>query len=153
MSSVDRYNVEAVNDGGELCTESHKSSDGAWVRYEDHAAALRAERAKLTTPNMFWEEDCDGDSAVEDPSEIADRLDIGAVFCLMCARSLPDAYFVVGVDERGCTTATPATDEQIAEYKFAEKAERDRRQAEFDRRNAASGAVRAVPFPDAKEPA
>ena len=47
MSSVDRYNVEAVNDGGELCTESHKSSDGAWVRYEDHAAALATERERF----------------------------------------------------------------------------------------------------------
>lgn len=106
-----------------------------------------AELERLATPNMFWDEDCDGDNAVDDPTDIADNLDIGCVFSLMCARSLPDAYFVAGVDERGCTTATPASDEQIAEYKAAKKAERDRRQAEFARRNAESGAVRAVPLP------
>jgi len=106
-----------------------------------------AELERLATPNMFWEEDCDGDNAVDDPADIADRLNVGEVFSLMCARSLPTAYFVAGVDDRGCSIAIPATAEQIAEYKAAKKAERDRRQAGFDRRNAESGAVRAVPFP------
>ena len=106
-----------------------------------------AELERLATPNMFWEEECDGDNAVDDPADIADNLNIGDVFALMCARSLPDEYFVAGVDDRGCSIAIPATAEQIAEYKAAKKPQRDRRQAEFDRRNTESGAVRAVPFP------
>lgn len=86
------------------------------------AEATAAERERLSTPDMFWEYDGDGEMAATDPADIADNLDVGSVFRVQCAKSLPDAFYVVAVDDRGRSDAIPATPEQIEEWKAREKA-------------------------------
>jgi len=108
--------------------------------------------ATLEQPDMFWEIECDGDNAVDDPAEIADNLDIGTVFCLMCAKKLPDVCFVAEVDEQGRSVARPATDEETAEYKRQYKEMQDRRRAEWAAKNAKVQPVKAVPIPAANTP-
>jgi hypothetical protein len=47
MSKIQRYEFEGVAFG----SQCYESDEGGWVKYEDHAAALRAERANTDPAN------------------------------------------------------------------------------------------------------
>jgi hypothetical protein len=107
---------------------------------------LLAHIATLEQPDMFWEIECDGDNAVDDPAQIADNLDIGTVFALSCAKKLPEAFYVAEADDQGRSVAWPATPAQIETFKKQRKEAQDRRRAEWAAKNATVQPVKAVPL-------
>lgn len=48
MSEIQRYDCEICDEYASCCEPMQKSKEGDWVTYDDHAAALAAERQKLT---------------------------------------------------------------------------------------------------------
>lgn len=48
MSAIQRYDLETTGEGDyAYCESMRKRADGDWVTYDDHAAALAAERQRI----------------------------------------------------------------------------------------------------------
>lgn len=128
----------------------------AAAREREKQLTERAERAEklLAGKRIYWPHEADGDQGSDDLDAICDGYEVGQTFSVQVALQLPDEYYVVQVNNKNQNDPRPATDEEIAELKAERKAERERRQAEWDRINAERyKPVKAVPIEQARKEA
>ena len=117
-----------------VSSDEHEQGDTCRIAELDRQAThlrsivdrLRDEMAKWSEPDMWWDADNPEHCTIDEPSQLADDLEIGTVFECLAARQLPNRFYrvVAGKDNDGEFSDEYLDVQEIsrAAYKAAEAA-------------------------------